>query len=59
MQVTVILVVFGALGTVPKDLKKKKNNPKVTGNQRKNGNRLYDRIVRIDDNTKRSPGELW
>ena len=55
MSVTVIPIVFGALGTVPEGLRKKTGG---IGSQRKNRNDPDCCIVEMGQNTEKSPGDL-
>ena len=55
MRVTVMPIVIGALGTVPKGLEK---GTKRVGNRRTNrGHKDYN-IVKSSQNTEKSPGDL-
>ena len=55
MRVVVISVVIGTLETVPKKLEKKIG---TIGNQRNNRDDQYDSIVKLSQNTEKSPGDL-
>ena len=55
MRETVIPVVVGALGTFPKSLEK---ILKEVGNQKKNRSNLDQSIVKIKQNTEKSPGDV-
>ena len=51
MKVMIIPIVIGALGTVIKKLEE-------LGNNRSNGDNLNYCFIEIDQNTKKSPGDL-
>ena len=55
MKVMIMPIAFGAPETVSKDLRKKTRR---SGNQRKNEDNLDHNIVKISQNTEKSPGDL-
>ena len=55
MKVTVIPIVIGALGTIPKDLGK---DAERVGNNRTSGDHPDNSIIKISQNTEKSPEDL-
>ena len=58
MKVTVLPIVTGTLGTIPKGTEGFVKGTEGFGNKRTSGDHISYNIVNIDQNTMKSPGNL-